>query len=214
MVLAAAAAPRPAGQPTARGAGAGRRRDRAALAQPDSGIWELAPAVDPLEADLRGGATRRRPSRAPRLARSWSALADRILADAAAHGLAPAGHWQRGLDDDRVDAALLLPGIRGALPPQDPAPAGPIGPSSRTWPRTATLYRFRPDRRPLGDAEGAFLLCGFPPRLAAGRPGHGRREPLVRAQPGGVRPAGLYTEEYDVRQRQLRGNLPQASCTR
>ena len=32
---------------------------------------------------------------------------------------------------------------------------------------------------------------------------------MVRTEPGGVR-AGLYAEEYDVPQRQLRGNLPQA----
>lgn len=40
------------------------------------------------------------------------------------------------------------------------------------------------------------------------RPPRGRA--LVRAQPGACGPAALYTEEYDVRQRQLRGNLPQA----
>jgi GH15 family glucan-1,4-alpha-glucosidase len=73
------------------------------------------------------------------------------------------------------------------------------------------VYRFRHDDRPLGHAEGAFILCGFLMSLAA----HQQDDTLEafryfernRAACG---PPGLFSEEYDITQRQLRGNLPQA----
>lgn len=179
--------------------------------QPDSGIWELPPqqwthSKLTCVAGLRAAAR----VATPKLAAGWSALADRILADVSAHGLSPDGHWQRAYDDDRVDAALLLPGIRGALPPEDPRTDRTRRAVLAELAQDGYLYRFRPDRRPLGDAEGAFLLCGFAAALAAWQAG----DPVAanrwfernRAACG---PPGLYTEEYDVRQRQLRGNLPQ-----
>ena len=73
------------------------------------------------------------------------------------------------------------------------------------------VYRFRHDARPLHKSEGAFLLCGFWMAQVAQVCGDGaaaaRWFERNRAACG---PAGLYTEEYDVHQRQLRGNLPQA----
>ena len=61
------------------------------------------------------------------------------------------------------------------------------------------------------EAEGAFLLCGFWMALAAQAAGDEvaavRWFERGRAACG---PAGIYTEEYDVHQHQLRGNLPQA----
>ena len=73
------------------------------------------------------------------------------------------------------------------------------------------VYRFRQGPGPLEDAEGAFLLCGFLMALAEHASGN-----LVEAMRYFERnraacgPPGLYSEEYDVRQRQLRGNIPQA----
>lgn len=72
-------------------------------------------------------------------------------------------------------------------------------------------YRFRPDARPLGAAEGALLLCNFLLALAWGQQGDrvaaARWFERARAACG---PPGLLSEEFDVEQRQLRGNLPQA----
>ncbi|MEU6786450.1 glycoside hydrolase family 15 protein [Nonomuraea angiospora] len=69
----------------------------------------------------------------------------------------------------------------------------------------------RHDDRPLGETEGAFLLCGFLVALAAHQQGDVptalRWFERNRAACG---PAGLLAEEYDVTQRQMRGNLPQA----
>jgi alpha,alpha-trehalase len=49
---------------------------------------------------------------------AWSTLADAILADTA-DCVHPSGRWQRAPDDPRVDAALLLPAVRGAVPAAD-----------------------------------------------------------------------------------------------
>ena len=73
------------------------------------------------------------------------------------------------------------------------------------------VYRFRHDDRPLHESEGAFLLCGFWMALAA----HVRGDDVEAAHwfernRAACGAAGLYTQEYDVQQRQLRGNLPQA----
>ncbi|MCX4472988.1 glycoside hydrolase family 15 protein [Micromonospora sp. NBC_01655] len=180
--------------------------------EPDSGIWELSPrqwthSKLTCVAGLRAAA-RIVPAG---VAGRWSALADRILADAATHGLDRAGRWQRAYDDRRVDAALLLPAIRGALPPQDPRTERTRRAVLADLAADGYLYRFRADRRPLGDAEGAFLLCGFAAALSSWQAGDlvGATQWFERSRAACGCP-GLYTEEYDVAQRQLRGNLPQA----
>ena len=72
-------------------------------------------------------------------------------------------------------------------------------------------YRYRPDTRPLGEAEGAFLLCGFLLSLAHAQQGDGiRAARWFERNRTACGPAGLLSEEFDVLQRQLRGNLPQA----
>jgi GH15 family glucan-1,4-alpha-glucosidase len=77
--------------------------------------------------------------------------------------------------------------------------------------RDGYLYRFRHDQRPLHEAEGAFVMCGFVMALALHQ--QGRTSEAVgwfernRAACG---PPALLTEEFDVVQRQLRGNIPQA----
>ncbi len=74
------------------------------------------------------------------------------------------------------------------------------------------VYRFRQDQdAPLHEAEGAFVLSGFHMSLAQLRLGH--TQEAVRwfeRNRGVLGPPGLFAEEFDVVQRQLRGNLPQA----
>jgi GH15 family glucan-1,4-alpha-glucosidase len=181
--------------------------------EPDAGIWELDDAhwthsrlmcVAGLRAIV---AARPREGRAARRA----ALADRILADTAATCLHPSGRWQRAIDDPRVDAALLLPAIRGAVAPDDPRSVATLRAVHDELCVDGYAYRYRPDDRPLGAAEGAFLLCGFFVALALDR--HGDRIGAARwfeRNRAACGPPGLLSEEFDVRQRQLRGNLPQA----
>jgi alpha,alpha-trehalase len=141
----------------------------------------------------------------------WTALADTITAETARTCLHPSGRWQRAPDDHRVDAALLMPAIRGAVAADDPRSLATLAAVETDLCEDGYIYRFRHDDRPLGEAEGAFSLCGFVVALAFLQ--QGRRDEAVawfernRASCG---PPGLLTEEFDVRERQLRGNLPQA----
>ncbi|WP_373431691.1 glycoside hydrolase family 15 protein [Streptomyces achromogenes] len=181
--------------------------------QPDAGVWELSPrnwAHSRLTcaAGLRAIADARAPS--PHSGK-WVALADRLVADTAAQCLHPSGRWQRSPEDPGLDGALLLPPLRGALPADDPRTIATLRAYTEELTDDHFAYRFRHDERPLEAAEGAFLLCGFVMALAEHQQG---REVAAhrwfernRAACG---PAGLYSEEYDVSQRQMRGNLPQA----
>jgi GH15 family glucan-1,4-alpha-glucosidase len=175
--------------------------------EPDAGIWELRPRSWThsrlnCAAGLRGIV-------ATSGAR-WSSLADAIVADTSARAVHPSGSWQRAPDDPRLDGALLVPAIRGAVPLDDPRSRRTLEAYVREL-NDGYAYRFRHDGRPLGQAEGAFLLCGFLVALATHRQGDTasalRWFERNRTACG---PAGLLTEEYDVDQRQMRGNLPLA----
>ena len=182
--------------------------------QPDAGIWELnsrrwthsrLACVAGLRAVVRiaprsGGDGAR-----------WAALADRILAEAGRTAVGADGAWRRADDDPRTDAALLMATVRGAIPPDDPRGDASLQAITEDLVEDGYLYRYRHDARPLGDAEGAFLLCGFMMSLrhhVAGR--HLEAMRWFERTRSACGPSGLFTEEYDVRQRQLRGNLPQA----
>jgi hypothetical protein len=180
--------------------------------EPDAGIWELDDHRWTHSALMCVAGLRAAALTAPRnLARDWSHLADAVLADLTSHHVHRTGRWQRARDDARVDASLLFPVIRGALPADDPRSVATLAAVTDELTDDGYVYRFRPDDRPLGEAEGAFLLCGY----ALARATHQAGDPVVagrvfertRASCG---PAGIYAEEYDVTQRQMRGNLPQA----
>ncbi len=179
----------------------------------DAGIWELQPrrwthSRLSCVAGLRAIGER---ERAGQLGARWAALADQLLADAGLRGVHSSGRWQRADDDERVDASLLMAQIRGAVPADDPRSVRTLQAVLDDLCEEGYCYRYRPDERPLGEAEGAFLLCGFMVSLAHWQRGErtqgARWFERTRAACG---PPGLFSEEYDVSQRQLRGNLPQA----
>ena len=180
--------------------------------EPDAGIWELdnrrwahsrLMCVAGLRA-ISGTAVTHQAAR-------WESLADTIAADVASDCLHPSGRWQRAPDDERVDAALLLSAVRGAVPANDPRSLATLDAVARELGRDGYVYRFRHDQRPLHDAEGAFVLCGFLMALAMhqqGRPAEATY--WFERNRAACGPPGLLTEEFDVGQRQLRGNMPQA----
>ncbi|MHA6783259.1 glycoside hydrolase family 15 protein [Pseudonocardia saturnea] len=182
--------------------------------EPDAGIWELddrrwAHSRLTCVAGLRAVAGSAVAATAD--AARWSALADAILADAGADCVHPSGRWQRAPDDPRVDAALLLPAIRGAMPATDPRTLATVRAVHDELAEEGYAYRFRQDARPLGEAEGAFGLCGFLMALAAHQQGDAvAATTWFERNRAACGPPGLFSEEYDVAQRQLRGNLPQA----
>ncbi|TYB42415.1 glycoside hydrolase family 15 protein [Actinomadura chibensis] len=189
--------------------GDGRRALRAAAdavrarwREPDAGVWEL---------DDRRWTHSALNCAAGLRAVGEAEAADAIVAETASHATHPTGRWQRSPGDPRLDGALLLPAIRGAVPPDDPRALRTLEDYIAQLTDDGYAYRFRHDDRPLGEAEGAFLLCGFLVALATHQQGNVpaalRWFERNRSACG---PAGLFSEEYDVEQRQMRGNLPQA----
>lgn len=180
--------------------------------EPDAGVWELgnrrwAHSRLICAAGLRsiaGAASLREGA-------NWHQLADLLVAGTGRDCLHRSGRWQRAPDDSRIDAALLLSGIRGAIPAGDSRTIATVEAVRADLTRQGFVYRYRPDQRKLGEAEGAFLLCGFLMALADHQQGNelAALQWFERARTA-CGPPGLFTEEYDVDQRQLRGNLPQA----
>ena len=182
--------------------------------EPDAGIWEIdnRPWTHSrliCAAGLRAIAAAHPASSD---AVNWSSLADRIVADTAAHALnADTGAWQRSPDDPGMDASLLLAGLRGAVPADDPRTVATLQAYLRDLTQDGYAYRFRQDSRPLGEAEGAFQLCGFLTALATDQQGD-RLSALgwYERTKAACGPPLIYCEEYDATQHQMRGNFPQA----
>ncbi|NKY86123.1 glycoside hydrolase family 15 protein [Nocardia veterana] len=181
--------------------------------RPDAGIWEIEDRLW-THSRLICAAGLRAVAACPNTGADTAhctSLADVLVAEAARTGLHPSGRWQRAPGLPGVDAALLLAMIRGAIPADDPRYAATFFAVQRDLTTDYCVYRYRHDDRPLEVSEGAFLLCGFTMAMAAAQLGHPvtamRFFERNRAACG---TPGLFAEEFDVRQRQLRGNLPQA----
>ncbi|MFB9376975.1 glycoside hydrolase family 15 protein [Kineococcus gynurae] len=181
--------------------------------EPEAGIWEIQDdwwAHSRLEcvAGLRSIASVANPADAARAA----TLADKILAATAERCLHPTeGRWQRSPSEPGVDAALLRPSLHGGIPVDDPRQRATLRAVQRDLVQDHHVYRYSPDSMPLGSTEGAFLLCGF--ILAENLHAVGDEVEAFRVferNRAACGPAALLSEEWDVGQRQLRGNLPQA----
>ncbi len=113
---------------------------------PDGGIWELgerhwAHSRLACVAGLRAAA-----AVAPaRQGAAWMGFADQLLADVTADCLHPSGRWQRSPEDDRVDAALLLPALHGATAPGDPRALATLDAVRHELGQDGYVYRYRPD---------------------------------------------------------------------
>jgi GH15 family glucan-1,4-alpha-glucosidase len=181
--------------------------------EPDAGIWELdnkhwTHSKLTVAAGLRAAA-----AAMPHLpgASDWIILADSIVTDTARKALHHQGYWQRCPTDAGLDAALLLPGLRGAVPSDDPRTSATLAEYLDTLTHEGYAYRFRHGNLPLNVAEGSFVLCGFLTALALHTQGdavaaRGWFE-QTRAACG---PPELFSEEYDAEEHQMRGNMPQA----
>jgi GH15 family glucan-1,4-alpha-glucosidase len=181
--------------------------------EPDAGIWELDPRLW-THSRLIAAAGLRAAAAQPAMgcdADECSRLADRLVREMTARALHRDGRWQRAPDDPRHDGALLLAGLRGAIPAADPRTVTTLRTYVDDLTQRGYAYRFRPDDRPLGEAEGSFLLCGFLTAMALHQQGDtveaGRWFERNRGAAGAPQ---LFSEEFDVTQHQLRGNLPQA----
>jgi GH15 family glucan-1,4-alpha-glucosidase len=180
----------------------------------DAGIWELdarrwTHSRLACIAGLRAIAAR---PGAEHDSRDWLRVADQILADLSATVCREDGAWQRAPDDPRIDASLVLGGLRGATPMTDPRHRATVTAVERELGVDGYIYRFRPDEdRSLAATEGAFVLCNLWMSLdAAADDDRVKATRWFERALATAGPAGLFAEEFDVGQRELKGNLPQA----
>ncbi|HET6963650.1 MAG TPA: glycoside hydrolase family 15 protein [Acidimicrobiales bacterium] len=181
--------------------------------EPDAGIWEIDDRPWTHSRLIASAGLRAAARVAPRgqAAVEWLALADRILADTSARAVHRDGHWMRSPDDDGLDGSLLMVALRGAVAPDDPRTKATLAAYQRELTQDGYAYRFRQGPGPLGEAEGSFSLCGFVMAMVCLQQG----DPVsavawyerIKSACG---PPMLYSEEYDVGEHQMRGNLPQA----
>jgi alpha,alpha-trehalase len=179
----------------------------------ESGVWEVGPnhwthSRLICVAGLRAIAEMPAPERWRTTALT---LADQLLSEADRTSLHSSGRWQRAPNDERVDASLLLAEVRGALSPGDPRSIATRQSIFADLCQDDYLYRYPHPGQRLGEAEGAFLVCNFWMALAC----FGAGDVMTGAQwfertRASTGTSGLFSEEFDVDQRQLRGNLPQA----
>jgi alpha,alpha-trehalase len=138
-------------------------------------------------------------------------LADHLLRQADRTALHPSGRWQRSPGDARVDASLLLAEIRGAVSSEDPRSVATREAVLDELCQDDYIYRYADAGEPLGENEGAFLICNFWMSLAyLGCGATTKGAQYFERTRASCSSSGLFSEEYDVAQRQLRGNLPQS----
>jgi GH15 family glucan-1,4-alpha-glucosidase len=180
--------------------------------EPDAGIWEIQPdwwahsrlaCVAGLQAAAAAGVGGRPDD--------LEHLAGTILDETRRRCAHPSGRWQRSPHHRDTDASLLLPVVRGATPADDRLHLGTLAEVLDRLSDDGYVYRYAVDGEPPGTAEGAFLLCGFIVALAELQQGDVTSAfRFFERNRSAAGSPGLLTEEVDVRQRQLRGNLPQA----
>jgi GH15 family glucan-1,4-alpha-glucosidase len=180
--------------------------------EPEAGIWELYDDVWSQSRLICAAGLRQMAQVAPsKQGGQWNALADSLVSQVSQDSLHDSGRWQRSPTDARVDASLLMAAVRNAVPADDPRSLATLDAVRSDLGSDLYVYRFRQDERPLNEAEGAFLLCGF--QMALGLHQQGQDAEAFRwfeRNRAATGSPGLLTEEFDVVQRQLRGNLPQA----
>jgi hypothetical protein len=178
----------------------------------DAGVWEIEPQHWTHSRMMAMTGLRAVAELAPSsLASRWQDLAGAIERQIESDSVHPDNRWMRAPGDQRVDGALLIPVLRGAMHPDDPRTRNTVHAVMTDLGQDHYLYRFRHNQGELADAEGAFLLCGF--HMAAALDVLGEDVDAARwfeRNRSACGPPGLLTEEFDVNQRQLRGNLPQA----
>ncbi len=144
----------------------------------------------------------------------WRDLRRRIHDDVCTRGFdSRLQSFTQSYGSTALDASLLLIGLVGFLPTDDPRVRGTVDAIGRDLMDDGFILRYRPDQTNdgLAGTEGAFLACSFwyADNLAL----MGRREEaeqMFERLLSCRNDVGLLAEEYDPRARQLLGNFPQA----
>lgn len=144
----------------------------------------------------------------------WREIRDEIRADIETNYFDPArGTFTQYDGTAEVDAALLLMPVVGFLPGDDPRVLGTIAAIETDLLRDGLLLRYRTetDVDGLPGDEHPFLACSF--WLVSAYALAGRHDDALRLMTELValgNDVGLFSEEYDVGNRRMVGNFPQA----
>ncbi len=188
---------------------------------PDEGIWEIRGPREHFThskvmawvaldrairmAEDRGG------SGAPA---SWRAARDEIHADVCRKGYDRSlGSFTRSYGSPDVDASLLLLPLVGFLPATDPRIQGTIDEIQRRLCSGPHVFRYAHEESADGlpPGEGAFFICSFWLVSALARSGRVAEARHNFDQLLALRnDVGLLSEEFDLHERRLVGNFPQA----
>ncbi|MFO0575382.1 MAG: glycoside hydrolase family 15 protein [Polyangia bacterium] len=189
--------------------------------QPDEGIWEVRGgkrhfthskvmawlafdrSIDAVEESGLDGPVER-----------WRALRDRIHADICEKAYSPErGCFTQSYGSTELDAALLMMGLVGFLPHDDPRLRRTVAAIEQDLLHDGLLLRYRTERVEDGlpPSEGVFLACSFwlvDSYALLGRDDEAQAlfERLLTLR----NDVGLLAEEYDPRARRQLGNFPQA----
>ncbi|HVY47867.1 MAG TPA: glycoside hydrolase family 15 protein, partial [Minicystis sp.] len=146
----------------------------------------------------------------------WRKLRDEIHADVCKNAFSRAKNaFTQAYGSELLDASALLMPIVGFLPPSDPRMLGTIAAIERELVVDGFVQRYATGHGVSVDGlrgkEGAFLACSFwlvDAYVLAGRKTDARA--LFERLSSVANDVGLLSEEYDVRDRRLVGNFPQA----
>jgi GH15 family glucan-1,4-alpha-glucosidase len=144
----------------------------------------------------------------------WERLRTQIHADVCTNGFdRQLDSFVRSYGAKTLDASLLLIPAVGFLPPQDPRVCATVTMVEKTLMRDGLVLRYdteiSDDGLPPG--ENAFLACSFWLVDAYVLLGRERDAQELFERLIGLRnDVGLLSEEYDVQQRRMTGNFPQA----
>jgi trehalose 6-phosphate phosphatase len=185
--------------------------------EPDHGIWEIRrPSRHHVHSKLMCWVTVDRAVKInerffDRQHPEWMALRDEIAHDILTHGFNPSVNaFTATYDSTEIDAAPLLIGLMGFLPPSDPRFIGTVQAVERELKDGPTVYRYRYDDG-LPGTEGGFHICAswlVESYLLTGRVEEAWK--LFNEMIELVGQTGLLSEQYDPRIRKALGNHPQA----
>lgn len=188
---------------------------------PDNGIWEIrgqqrhfthSKVMAWVAADRMVNAVQRHGLPGP--VDRWRALRDEIHADVLANAIDPrGGNFVQSYGSTELDAALLMIGRVGFLPPDDARVVATIDAVQDRLMDGGLVRRYDPavSEDGVDGGEGAFLACSFwlvDAQHAAGRTAAAVElfERLLTLR----NDVGLLAEQWDVNEHRQLGNFPQA----
>jgi GH15 family glucan-1,4-alpha-glucosidase len=190
--------------------------------RPDAGIWEISPDRHFLSSKILSWVALDRAVRIrDRLGRhestdTWRRAMAEIRSQVLDKGWsAQRQSFRQSYDCDALDAALLLLPLTGFLPVDDSRVRATVERIEAELTVNGFVHRFdasmvpgQPDR-PLGEAEGAFLMCTFwLAQYYARRGERARAEALLCNAERVAGETGLFSEAIDARSASLLGNMP------